>query len=123
LCALDSEDLRSLPLLGCKARLQALVYAGSVDNATALELRQALDPLGQARSRLPTPVKVIKPKWVRPDVLVEVGSRMPNGPPRHSKLQGLSEAEALEVVREAAASASAELAPAWIPAAVPVALR
>lgn len=75
-------------------RAGKLAYAGSVeigiDVATALELRKALDPLARSRSPLPAPVKV-KPRWVQPEVLVEVA--FPNasdaGRLRHPKFKRL----------------------------------
>jgi bifunctional non-homologous end joining protein LigD len=78
-------------------RAGKFAYAGSVelgiDDATALELRKALDPLTQSRSPLGAPVKGVKPKWVRPEVLVEVA--FPNvgeaGRLRHPKLRGIRE--------------------------------
>lgn len=72
-----------------------LVYAGSVeigiDDATARELHELLAPLRQPRSPLPGPVKGVRPKWVEPQVLVEVA--FPNvseaGRLRHPKFRGV----------------------------------
>jgi bifunctional non-homologous end joining protein LigD len=76
-------------------RAGKLAYAGSVelgiDDATALELRKALDPLASSRSPLPAPVKGVRPTWVQPELLVEVA--FPNasmvGRLRHPKFKGV----------------------------------
>jgi ATP-dependent DNA ligase len=62
-----------------------------IDDATALELRRVLDPMVQPRSPLSAPVKGVKPRWVQPELVVEVA--FPNvgeeGRLRHPKFKGV----------------------------------
>jgi bifunctional non-homologous end joining protein LigD len=75
-------------------RAGQLAYAGSVENgiddATARELRKALDPLVRSRSPLPAPVKGVRPTWVQPELLVEVAfpNTSEDGRLRHPRFAG-----------------------------------
>jgi bifunctional non-homologous end joining protein LigD len=74
-------------------RGSTLVYAGSVEigigDAMARTLNEVLAPLRRARSPLSEPAKGVKPKWVKPEILVEVS--FPNvsetGRLRHPKFR------------------------------------